>query len=79
MVSKSQTTFVHSRYTMQNATSIIEQRFLIEMCRRGRSPRLVVDIGEDLLNHIVWDLRIWCPCGNLFDCIERLNKLGFHY
>lgn len=32
-----------------------------------------------LLNHIVWAPRIWRPCGNLFDCIERPNELGFPY
>nr|YP_010734932.1 Ycf2 [Amorphophallus coaetaneus]WEI30181.1 Ycf2 [Amorphophallus coaetaneus] len=36
-------------------------------------------IEEGLLNHIVWAPRIWRPCGNLFDCIERLNELGFPY
>ncbi|RZC88063.1 hypothetical protein C5167_004304, partial [Papaver somniferum] len=36
-------------------------------------------IEEDLFNHIVWAPRIWRPCGNLFDCIERSNELGFPY
>uniref|UniRef100_UPI003000FB6C Ycf2 protein n=1 Tax=Amorphophallus tonkinensis TaxID=1720486 RepID=UPI003000FB6C len=36
-------------------------------------------IEEGLLNHIVWAPRIWRPYGNLFDCIERLNELGFPY
>ncbi|RWR98014.1 ycf2 chloroplast [Cinnamomum micranthum f. kanehirae] len=36
-------------------------------------------IEEDLFNHIVWAPRIWRPCGNLFDCIERTNELGFPY
>nr|UDZ61533.1 hypothetical protein RF2 [Ranalisma rostratum]UDZ61534.1 hypothetical protein RF2 [Ranalisma rostratum] len=36
-------------------------------------------IGEYLLNNIVWAPRIWRPWGNLFDCIERPNELGFPY
>ena len=36
-------------------------------------------IEEDLFNYIVWAPRIWRPCGNLFDCIERPTELGFPY
>uniref|UniRef100_A0A8S0XM32 Ycf2 N-terminal domain-containing protein n=1 Tax=Spirodela intermedia TaxID=51605 RepID=A0A8S0XM32_SPIIN len=55
---------------MQNGScSIVDQRFLYENTNRK----------EDLLNHIVWAPRIWRPCGNLFDCIERTNELGFPY
>ncbi|MCE0481299.1 Protein Ycf2 A [Datura stramonium] len=38
-----------------------------------------LDPEEDLFNHIVWAPRIWRPWGFLFDCIERLNELGFSY
>ena len=69
---------------MQNGScSIVDQRFLYEKYesefeegeREGAlDPQ---QIEEDLFNHIVWAPRIWRPCGNLFDCIERTNELGF--
>nr|WJZ10347.1 Ycf2 [Neocinnamomum caudatum] len=69
---------------MQNGScSIVDQRFLYEKYesefeegeREGAlDPQ---QIKEDLFNHIVWAPRIWRPCGNLFDCIERTNELGF--
>ena len=71
---------------MQNGScSIVDQRFLYEKYesefeegeREGAlDPQ---QIEEDLFNHIVWAPRIWRPCGNLFDCIERTNELGFPY
>nr|QWL22226.1 hypothetical protein RF2 [Syndiclis marlipoensis]QWL22243.1 hypothetical protein RF2 [Syndiclis marlipoensis] len=72
---------------IQNGScSIVDQRFLYEKKyesefeegeREGAlDPQ---QIEEDLFNHIVWAPRIWRPCGNLFDCIERTNELGFPY
>nr|QZJ37447.1 hypothetical chloroplast RF21 [Aquilegia yabeana]QZJ37463.1 hypothetical chloroplast RF21 [Aquilegia yabeana]QZJ42793.1 hypothetical chloroplast RF21 [Aquilegia kansuensis]QZJ42809.1 hypothetical chloroplast RF21 [Aquilegia kansuensis] len=73
---------------MQNGScSIVDQEF--------RSEKYESEFGEvegeggavfdrqqleaDLFNHIVWAPRIWHPCVNLFDCIERTNELGFPY
>nr|AXR93999.1 hypothetical protein RF2 [Colocasia esculenta]AXR94000.1 hypothetical protein RF2 [Colocasia esculenta]AXR94083.1 hypothetical protein RF2 [Colocasia esculenta]AXR94084.1 hypothetical protein RF2 [Colocasia esculenta]AXR94167.1 hypothetical protein RF2 [Colocasia esculenta] len=69
---------------MQNGScSIVDQRFLYEKYEsefeEGEGALDPQQIEEDLLNHIVWAPRIWRPCGNLFDCIERLNELGFPY
>nr|UDY67873.1 hypothetical chloroplast RF21 [Chimonanthus campanulatus]UDY67890.1 hypothetical chloroplast RF21 [Chimonanthus campanulatus] len=71
---------------MQNGScSIVDQRFLYEKYEsefeeREREGALdPQQIEEDLFNHIVWAPRIWRPCGNLFDCIERTNELGFPY
>lgn len=36
-------------------------------------------IEEDLFNYIIWAHRIWRPWGFLFNCIKRLNELGFSY
>lgn len=71
---------------MQNGScSIVDRRFLYEKYEsefeEGEREGAVhpQQIEEDLLNHIVWAPRTWCPCGNLFDCIESPNSLGFLY
>nr|YP_009942888.1 hypothetical chloroplast RF2 [Pseudowintera colorata]YP_009942905.1 hypothetical chloroplast RF2 [Pseudowintera colorata]QOD40395.1 hypothetical chloroplast RF2 [Pseudowintera colorata]QOD40412.1 hypothetical chloroplast RF2 [Pseudowintera colorata] len=71
---------------MQNGScSIVDQRFLYEKYESEFEEGEVEgaldpqQIEEDLFNHIVWAPRIWRPCGNLFDCIERPNELGFPY
>nr|UUF92360.1 hypothetical protein RF2 [Allium wallichii var. platyphyllum]UUF92361.1 hypothetical protein RF2 [Allium wallichii var. platyphyllum] len=61
---------------MQNGSfSIVDQRFFYEKYEsefeEGEGPLDPQQIAEDLFNHIVWAPRIWRPCGNLFDCIER--------
>nr|YP_010616354.1 Ycf2 protein [Pandanus amaryllifolius]YP_010616371.1 Ycf2 protein [Pandanus amaryllifolius]WAU47726.1 Ycf2 protein [Pandanus amaryllifolius]WAU47743.1 Ycf2 protein [Pandanus amaryllifolius] len=69
---------------MQNGScSIVDQRFLYEKYEsefeEGEGERALDPqrIEEDLFNHIVWAPRIWRPCGNLFDCIERPTELGW--
>nr|YP_010861645.1 hypothetical protein RF2 [Nephrosperma vanhoutteanum]YP_010861662.1 hypothetical protein RF2 [Nephrosperma vanhoutteanum]WGM77692.1 hypothetical protein RF2 [Nephrosperma sp. M_XT181]WGM77709.1 hypothetical protein RF2 [Nephrosperma sp. M_XT181]WGM77778.1 hypothetical protein RF2 [Nephrosperma vanhoutteanum]WGM77795.1 hypothetical protein RF2 [Nephrosperma vanhoutteanum]WGM77864.1 hypothetical protein RF2 [Nephrosperma vanhoutteanum] len=69
---------------MQNRScSIVDQRFLYEKYEsefeEGEGAVDPQQIEEDLFNHIVWAPRIWRPCGNLFDCIERPTELGFPY
>nr|YP_009341917.1 hypothetical chloroplast RF2 [Aletris spicata]YP_009341934.1 hypothetical chloroplast RF2 [Aletris spicata]ALV25482.1 hypothetical chloroplast RF2 [Aletris spicata]ALV25483.1 hypothetical chloroplast RF2 [Aletris spicata] len=69
---------------MQNGScSIVNQRFLYEKYEsefeEGEGALDPQQIEEDLFNHIVWAPRIWRPCGNLFDCIERPTELGFPY
>nr|YP_009527357.1 hypothetical chloroplast RF2 [Ranzania japonica]YP_009527372.1 hypothetical chloroplast RF2 [Ranzania japonica]AYA72731.1 hypothetical chloroplast RF2 [Ranzania japonica]AYA72746.1 hypothetical chloroplast RF2 [Ranzania japonica]QBZ77936.1 Ycf2 [Ranzania japonica]QBZ77955.1 Ycf2 [Ranzania japonica] len=76
---------------MQNGScSIVDQRFLYENEKyenekyesefeEGEGALDPQQIEEDLFNHIVWAPRIWRPWGNLFDCIERPNELGFPY
>nr|YP_010484026.1 Ycf2 protein [Piper retrofractum]YP_010484043.1 Ycf2 protein [Piper retrofractum]UVV36136.1 Ycf2 protein [Piper retrofractum]UVV36153.1 Ycf2 protein [Piper retrofractum] len=71
---------------IQNGScSIVDQRFLYEKYEseleegEGEGALDPQQIEEDLFNHIVWAPRIWRPCGNLFDCIERPNELGFPY
>nr|YP_010426286.1 hypothetical protein RF2 [Thottea sumatrana]YP_010426303.1 hypothetical protein RF2 [Thottea sumatrana]USL48281.1 hypothetical protein RF2 [Thottea sumatrana]USL48298.1 hypothetical protein RF2 [Thottea sumatrana] len=71
---------------MQNGScSIVDQRFLYEKdeseFEEGEEEGALdpQQIEEDLFNHIVWAPRIWRPCGNIFDCIERPNELGFPY
>nr|QVY57667.1 Ycf2 [Crocus olivieri subsp. istanbulensis]QVY57685.1 Ycf2 [Crocus olivieri subsp. istanbulensis] len=69
---------------MQNGScSIVDQRFLYEKYESGfEEGEGALDpqqIEEDLFNHIVWAPRIWRPCGNPFDCIERPTELGFPY
>nr|YP_009727535.1 hypothetical chloroplast RF2 [Hepatica nobilis var. japonica]YP_009727551.1 hypothetical chloroplast RF2 [Hepatica nobilis var. japonica]QBB89226.1 hypothetical chloroplast RF2 [Hepatica nobilis var. japonica]QBB89242.1 hypothetical chloroplast RF2 [Hepatica nobilis var. japonica] len=71
---------------MQNGScSIVDQRFLYEKYEsefeegEGEGALDPQQLEEDLFNHIVWAPRIWHPCGNLFDCIERPNELGFPY
>nr|YP_009234684.1 Ycf2 [Meliosma aff. cuneifolia Moore 333]YP_009234701.1 Ycf2 [Meliosma aff. cuneifolia Moore 333]ADD30885.1 putative RF2 protein [Meliosma aff. cuneifolia Moore 333]AEK71639.1 hypothetical chloroplast RF2 [Meliosma aff. cuneifolia Moore 333]AMD08402.1 Ycf2 [Meliosma aff. cuneifolia Moore 333]AMD08419.1 Ycf2 [Meliosma aff. cuneifolia Moore 333] len=69
---------------IQNGScSIVDQRFLYEKYKsefeEGEGALDPQQIEEDLFNHIVWAPRIWRPCGNLFDCIERPNELGFPY
>nr|YP_010724999.1 Ycf2 protein [Witsenia maura]YP_010725017.1 Ycf2 protein [Witsenia maura]WDW32212.1 Ycf2 protein [Witsenia maura]WDW32230.1 Ycf2 protein [Witsenia maura] len=69
---------------MQNGScSIVDQRFLYEKYESGfEEGEGALDpqqIEEDLFNHIVRAPRIWSPCGNLFDCIERPTELGFPY
>lgn len=63
---------------MQNGScSIVDQRFLYKKYEsefeEGEGALDLQQIEEDLFNHIVWAPRIWRPCGNLFDCIERPN------
>nr|UEV85713.1 hypothetical protein RF2 [Eschscholzia californica]UEV85732.1 hypothetical chloroplast RF2 [Eschscholzia californica] len=67
---------------MQNGScSIVDQRFLYEKYESEFEEGALdpQQIEEDLFNHIVWAPRIWRPCGNLFDWIERSNELGFPY
>nr|YP_009114912.1 hypothetical chloroplast RF21 [Thalictrum coreanum]YP_009114928.1 hypothetical chloroplast RF21 [Thalictrum coreanum]AIX03560.1 hypothetical chloroplast RF21 [Thalictrum coreanum]AIX03576.1 hypothetical chloroplast RF21 [Thalictrum coreanum] len=69
---------------MQNGScSIVDQRFLYEKYEsefeEGEGVLDPQQLEEDLFNHIVWAPRIWHPCVNLFDCIERPNELGFPY
>uniref|UniRef100_UPI00315C6B28 hypothetical protein RF2 n=1 Tax=Allium guanxianense TaxID=1287972 RepID=UPI00315C6B28 len=69
---------------MQNGSfSIVDQRFFYEKYEsefeEGEGALDPQQIEEDLFNHIVWAPRIWRPCGNLFDCIERPTELGFPY
>nr|YP_010121312.1 Ycf2 protein [Sisyrinchium angustifolium]YP_010121330.1 Ycf2 protein [Sisyrinchium angustifolium]QRC77926.1 Ycf2 protein [Sisyrinchium angustifolium]QRC77946.1 Ycf2 protein [Sisyrinchium angustifolium]WDW31782.1 Ycf2 protein [Sisyrinchium angustifolium]WDW31800.1 Ycf2 protein [Sisyrinchium angustifolium] len=69
---------------MQNGScSIVDQRFLYEKYEsefeEGEGALDPQQIEGDLFNHIVWAPRIWCPCGNLFDSIERPTELGFPY
>uniref|UniRef100_UPI0030E31653 Ycf2 n=1 Tax=Alisma lanceolatum TaxID=365730 RepID=UPI0030E31653 len=67
----------------KGSCSIVDPRFLYEKYEsefeEGEGAVDPQQIEEDLLNHIVWAPRIWRPCGNLFDCIERPNELGFPY
>nr|UZP47114.1 hypothetical chloroplast RF21 [Allium triquetrum]UZP47115.1 hypothetical chloroplast RF21 [Allium triquetrum] len=67
---------------MQNGSFSI-QRFFYEKYEsefeEGEGALDPQQIEEDLFNHIVWAPRIWRPCGNLFDCIERPTELGFPY
>nr|YP_009431090.1 hypothetical chloroplast RF21 [Aphyllanthes monspeliensis]YP_009431107.1 hypothetical chloroplast RF21 [Aphyllanthes monspeliensis]ASW26525.1 hypothetical chloroplast RF21 [Aphyllanthes monspeliensis]ASW26544.1 hypothetical chloroplast RF21 [Aphyllanthes monspeliensis] len=67
---------------MQNGSfSIVDQRFFYEKYESEFEEGALdpQQIEEDLFNHIVWAPRIWRPCGNLFDCIERPTELGFPY
>nr|YP_010362049.1 hypothetical chloroplast RF2 [Dioscorea pyrifolia]YP_010362068.1 hypothetical chloroplast RF2 [Dioscorea pyrifolia]UNQ87609.1 hypothetical chloroplast RF2 [Dioscorea pyrifolia]UNQ87628.1 hypothetical chloroplast RF2 [Dioscorea pyrifolia] len=71
---------------MQNGScSIVDQRFQYEKYESefeeggGEGALDPQQIEEDLFNHIVWAPRIWRPCGNLFNCIERSTELGFPY
>ncbi|KAL4194772.1 hypothetical protein AMTRI_Chr05g70140 [Amborella trichopoda] len=71
---------------MQNGScSIVDQRFIYEKYEsefeegEGEGTLDPQQIEEDLFNHIVWAPRIWCPCGNIFDCIERPNESRFPY
>nr|YP_009145304.1 ycf2 [Trillium decumbens]YP_009145321.1 ycf2 [Trillium decumbens]AKK32184.1 ycf2 [Trillium decumbens]AKK32201.1 ycf2 [Trillium decumbens] len=75
---------------MQNGScSIVDQRFLYEKYESKfeegegvpdpQQIQQIQQIEEDLFNHIVWAPRIWRPCGNLFDCIERPTELRFPY
>nr|YP_009864791.1 Ycf2 [Uvularia grandiflora]YP_009864808.1 Ycf2 [Uvularia grandiflora]QKE32786.1 Ycf2 [Uvularia grandiflora]QKE32803.1 Ycf2 [Uvularia grandiflora] len=69
---------------MRNGScSIVDRGFLYEKYEsefeeaEGEGALDPQQIEEDLFNHIVWAPRIWRPCGNLFDCIERPTELGF--
>ncbi|CAN6458736.1 unnamed protein product [Victoria cruziana] len=73
---------------MQNGScSIVDQRFLYKKYEsgfeegegEGTLDLQQIEEDEDLFNHIFWAPRLWHPHGNLFDCIERPNKLGFPY
>ncbi|CAN6455221.1 unnamed protein product [Victoria cruziana] len=73
---------------MQNGScSIVDQIFLYEKYElgfeegeaKGTLDLQQIEEDENLFNHIVWVPRLWCPHGNLFDCIEWPNKLGFSY
>nr|YP_010940406.1 Ycf2 protein [Eremurus zoae]YP_010940423.1 Ycf2 protein [Eremurus zoae]WLR81350.1 Ycf2 protein [Eremurus zoae]WLR81367.1 Ycf2 protein [Eremurus zoae] len=67
---------------IQNGSfSIVDQRFFYEKYESEFKEGALdpQQIEEDLFNHIVWAPRIWRPCGNLFDCIERPTELGFPY
>nr|WRM53868.1 Ycf2 [Echinodorus grisebachii] len=45
----------------------------------GVSPETKEERERLVDNRIVWAPRLWRPCGNLFDCIEMSNELGFPY
>ncbi|KAK8947867.1 Protein ycf2 [Platanthera guangdongensis] len=67
---------------IQNGScSIVDQRFLYEKYESEFEEGALdpQQIEEYLFNHIVWAPRIWRPCDNLFDCIERPTELGFPY
>ncbi|KAL4184802.1 hypothetical protein AMTRI_Chr10g227340 [Amborella trichopoda] len=71
---------------MQNGScSIIDQRFPYDKYEskfeegKGEGTLDLQLIEEDLFDHIVWPPRIWRPCGNLFDCIERPSESIFPY
>nr|YP_010407277.1 hypothetical chloroplast RF21 [Spiranthes sinensis]YP_010407292.1 hypothetical chloroplast RF21 [Spiranthes sinensis]URF20167.1 hypothetical chloroplast RF21 [Spiranthes sinensis]URF20182.1 hypothetical chloroplast RF21 [Spiranthes sinensis] len=65
----------------KGSCSIVDQRFLYEKYESEFEEGALdpQQIEEDFFNHIVWAPRIWRPCGNLFDCIERATELGFPY
>nr|QXO03213.1 Ycf2 [Dossinia marmorata]QXO03230.1 Ycf2 [Dossinia marmorata] len=65
----------------KGSCSIVDHRFLYEKYESGFEEGALdpQQIEEDFFNHIVWAPRIWRPCGNLFDCIERPTELGFPY
>nr|YP_010407191.1 hypothetical chloroplast RF21 [Goodyera striata]YP_010407208.1 hypothetical chloroplast RF21 [Goodyera striata]URF19995.1 hypothetical chloroplast RF21 [Goodyera striata]URF20012.1 hypothetical chloroplast RF21 [Goodyera striata] len=65
----------------KGSCSIVDQRFLYEKYESEFEEGALdpQQIEEDFFNHIVWAPRIWRPCGNLFDCIERPTELGFPY
>nr|YP_010193663.1 hypothetical protein Ycf2 [Zostera japonica]YP_010193681.1 hypothetical protein Ycf2 [Zostera japonica]QZQ52883.1 hypothetical protein Ycf2 [Zostera japonica]QZQ52901.1 hypothetical protein Ycf2 [Zostera japonica] len=68
--------------TMLNVSfSLVNRRFLYEKSEFEEREGAVASqqIKENFLNHIVWAPRIRRPYGNLFDCIERPNGLGFPY
>uniref|UniRef100_A0A9I9E0L4 Protein Ycf2 n=1 Tax=Cucumis melo TaxID=3656 RepID=A0A9I9E0L4_CUCME len=71
---------------IQNGScSIVDQRFLYQQYEsefeegEGVLDPQQIEIEEDFFNYIVWAPRIWRPWGFLFDCIKRLNELGFPY
>ena len=71
---------------MKNGSfSILEKKFIYESVfeqqaaeEEGALDPLQI-VAEDLFTDIVWSPRIWRPWVVLFDCIERLNELGFPY
>nr|YP_009749312.1 Ycf2 protein [Goodyera rosulacea]YP_009749329.1 Ycf2 protein [Goodyera rosulacea]QII91399.1 Ycf2 protein [Goodyera rosulacea]QII91416.1 Ycf2 protein [Goodyera rosulacea] len=65
----------------KGSCSIVDQRLLYEKYESEFEEGALdpQQIEEDFFNHIVWAPRIWRPCGNLFDCIERPTELGFPY
>ncbi|CAN0898383.1 Protein Ycf2 [Linum grandiflorum] len=68
---------------MKNGSfSILEKRFLYESVFEQVEEEALDSlqiVAEDLFTDIVWSPRIWRPWVVLFDCIERLNELGFPY
>nr|YP_010565550.1 hypothetical chloroplast RF21 [Yoania prainii]UZA66662.1 hypothetical chloroplast RF21 [Yoania prainii] len=69
---------------MQNKfCPIVNQRFKYEKYElefeEGEGVLDLQQIEEDLFNHIFLAPRIWCPCGNLFDCIEGFTEFIFPY
>nr|YP_010565500.1 hypothetical chloroplast RF21 [Yoania squamipes]UZA66562.1 hypothetical chloroplast RF21 [Yoania squamipes] len=69
---------------MQNESCpIVNQRFKYEKYElefeEGEGVLDLQQIEEDLFNHIFLAPRIWCPCGNLFDCIEGFTEFIFPY
>nr|YP_009450069.1 hypothetical chloroplast RF2 [Burmannia cryptopetala]YP_009450075.1 hypothetical chloroplast RF2 [Burmannia cryptopetala]ANK36266.1 hypothetical chloroplast RF2 [Burmannia cryptopetala]ANK36272.1 hypothetical chloroplast RF2 [Burmannia cryptopetala] len=66
---------------IQNGScSIVNQGFIYEKYKlefeewKGEGA-----LDPQQIEDIVWAPRIWRPCGNLFDCIERPTELGFPY
>nr|UZA66637.1 hypothetical chloroplast RF21 [Yoania japonica] len=71
---------------MQNKSCpIVNQRFKFKYEKyelefeEGEGVLDLQQIEEDLFNHIFLAPRIWCPCGNLFDCIEGFTEFIFPY
>nr|YP_009433354.1 hypothetical chloroplast RF21 [Zostera marina]YP_009433371.1 hypothetical chloroplast RF21 [Zostera marina]ATD85264.1 hypothetical chloroplast RF21 [Zostera marina]ATD85281.1 hypothetical chloroplast RF21 [Zostera marina] len=68
--------------TMQNISfSLINRRFLYRKSefeeREGAAASQ--QIKDNFLTHRVWAPRIRRPYGNIFNCIEKPNELGFPY
>ncbi|KAF3789736.1 ycf2-A Protein [Nymphaea thermarum] len=62
----------------QNAAKKHELGFE-EREEEGTLNQQQIEEDENLFNHNVWAPKLWHPHGNLFDSIERPNKLGFPY
>nr|YP_006665824.1 hypothetical chloroplast RF21 [Elodea canadensis]YP_006665841.1 hypothetical chloroplast RF21 [Elodea canadensis]AEY84697.1 hypothetical chloroplast RF21 [Elodea canadensis]AEY84714.1 hypothetical chloroplast RF21 [Elodea canadensis] len=63
---------------IQNGCHSIYEKYESEFEEGAVDPQ-EIQIEDDLLNHIVWAPRLWRPCDNRFDYIERPNEWGFSY